>query len=172
MQNIEVKAPLRDRLKVEKKLSALGARPMWVRNQMDTFYRVPEGWLKIREAEGKPAELISYRRATGEAGPRVSDYDVLVVGDGAAARRLLERVLPADKVVEKERTLWIYEHTRIHLDRVARLGDFLELETVARDIPAEAAGEETRRVIDALALRDEEFIAVPYRELLQRPTAD
>jgi predicted adenylyl cyclase CyaB len=166
MQNIEVKAPLRDRLKVEKKLSALGARPMWVRNQMDTFYRVPEGWLKIREAEGKPAELISYRRATGESGPRVSDYDVLVVGDGAAARRLLGRVLPADKVVEKERTLWIYEHTRIHLDRVRGLGEYLELETVVEGMSPEEARQETARIVDVLGLDPAEFIAVPYRDLV------
>jgi predicted adenylyl cyclase CyaB len=166
MQNIEVKSPLQDRLKVEKKLSALGARPMWVRNQRDTFYRVPEGWLKLREAEGKPAELISYKRATGERGPRVSDYDVIVVGEGAAAKSLLGRVLPVDKVVEKERTLWIYEHTRVHLDRVKGLGEYLELETVVEGMDPGAALEETGRIVEVLGLNPAEFIAVPYRDLV------
>lgn len=168
MQNIEVKTPLAERARIEKKLSALGARPMWVRNQRDTFFDVPEGWLKLRETDGKPAELISYKRSSEHSGPRPSDYDVLVVGDGAAARRLLGRVLPLDRIVEKERTLWIYERTRVHLDRVGGLGEFLELETVVEPGKLEEAAAENARVVETLGLKAEEFIAESYRDLLAR----
>lgn len=168
MQNIELKTRLTDRAKIEKKLSALGARPMWVRNQRDTFFAVSEGWLKLRETEGKPAELISYRRSSEDSGPRPSDYDVLLVGDGAAALRLLSRVLPIDRVVEKERTLWIYEHTRVHLDRVGSLGEFLELETVVESGKLDEARAENARVVDTLGLDAAQFVAESYRDLLSR----
>jgi len=168
VQNIEVKTRLAERAKVEKKLSALGARPMWVRTQKDTFFVVSEGWLKLRESEGKPAELISYRRSSEHSGPRPSDYDVLLVGDGAAALRLLSRVLPIDRVVEKERTLWIYEHTRVHLDRVAKLGEFLELETVVEPGKLEEARAENARIVETLGLEETEFVAQSYRDLLGR----
>lgn len=172
MQNIEIKTPLHSRVDTERRLQALGARRVWTRRQKDTFFGVPNGWLKLREAGAEPAELISYRRSAPEGdgildGLRASDYDVLPVGDAESWKRLLGRVLPVETVVEKERTLWLYEHTRIHLDRVARLGEYLELETVVRDIPPEEARAETRRVIDALSLREHEFIHVPYRELLE-----
>lgn len=170
MQNIEIKTPLRDREKAERRLQALGARQMWTRPQVDTFFRVvsPSGWLKLRESEGRPPELISYERSTGSAAPRPSDYDVIVIKGPEAWKRLLGRVLPVEAVVEKERTLWIYEHTRVHLDRVRGLGEFLELETVVDDIPLEEARAETARLVETLALDPEEFISRPYKDLLRQ----
>lgn len=176
MRNIEVKTPLEDRAKAEARLEALGARRTWTRKQTDTFFAVagsgPGGsgaaWLKLREAEGRPPELISYERSTGHSGPRPSDYDVIVIKDPEDWKRLLSRVLPIEAVVRKERTLWIYEHTRIHLDRVEDLGDFLELETVVDEIPHAEAREESERVINALALDPAAFISVPYKDLLPR----
>ncbi len=169
MQNIEVKVALSDRARMEARLEALGARRMWTRRQVDTFFRVPEegGWLKVRESDGRPTELISYTRSTGHGGPRPSDYDVLIVKDPEAWKRLLGRVLPIEAVVEKERTLWIYEHTRVHLDRVEGLGEFLELETVVDEISQGDAWLENGRVVAALALDKAQFISVPYMDLLR-----
>jgi len=170
VQNIEIKTPLRDFAKIEARLVALGARKIWTARQTDTFFDVParSGWLKLRESEGRPPEVISYERSTGHAGPRPSHYDVLVVKDPEAWKSLLSRVLPILGIVRKERTLWIYEHTRIHIDRVEGLGDFLELETVVDDIPQEEAHTETKRIVDALDLDPAEFVALPYMELLRR----
>ena len=168
MQNIEVKSPLHDPEKTEIRLCALGARKMWTRRQVDTFFRVPSesGWLKLRESEGRPAELISYERSTGYAGPRPSNYDIVIVKDPPTWKRLLGRVVPVEIVVEKERTLWIYEHTRIHLDRVQDLGQFIELETVVDERSFEEARAETERVVEALALDAAEVLAVPYKDLI------
>ena len=166
MQNIEIKTPLRDRPSTEKRLEAMGARRMWIREQRDTFYEVPRGWLKLRETDETRPELISYERPTDYSGPRESNYDVVPVADAETWKRLLGRVLPLDKVVEKLRTLWVYEHTRIHLDEVTDLGDFLELETIVMDIDSDEAHAESERVIYALALDPDEFISVPYRDLL------
>ena len=168
MQNIEVKARLRDREAVEGRLQALGARREWTARQTDTFFRVPEGWLKLREAEGRAPELISYRRSTSEAGPRASQYDVRPLDDAGAWKRLLGRVLPVEGVVRKERTLWMRGHTRIHLDRVDGLGDFAELETVVEGIDPEGARAEAGGLAEALGLDPADFLSVPYLVLLRR----
>jgi predicted adenylyl cyclase CyaB len=169
VQNIEVKTPLHDWAKAETRLEALGAKRTWTRKQVDTFFKVPleAGWLKLREAEGRPPELIAYERTTSDSGPRPSDYEVAVVKDAELMKRLLARVLPVEGVVRKERTLWIYEHTRIHLDQVDGLGDFIELETVVDDIPLSEAREEADRLVHVLALDPQEFVAVPYMRLLE-----
>ncbi len=167
MQNIEIKARLEDRANVESRLKALGARCLWTLRQRDTFFAVPRGWLKIREATGRPPEAISYERAADCGGPRASHYDVIILQDAEAWKRLLSRVLPVDKIVEKERTLWIYEHTRVHLDRVDRLGDFLELETVVEGISVEEARRESQRVMDTLGVNAADLIALPYKDLVR-----
>ena len=168
MKNIEMKARLLDRRAAEDRLRAMGAREAWTARQTDTFFTVAQGWLKVREADGRPAEVISYRRSTGEAGPRPSDYDVLVVPDGEAWRRLLARVLPVRGVVKKERTLWLHRHTRVHLDRVDGLGEFLELEAVVEGIGESEARAEADALLAAVGAAVGDMVPVPYLELLAR----
>jgi predicted adenylyl cyclase CyaB len=166
MQNIEIKSPLLDRAFVESTLERLGASREWELHQRDTFFEVSAGWLKIREQEDCPVELISYRRSTDDSGPRASDYDVEPLRDAETWKRLLGRVLERRGVVDKRRTLWLLRHTRIHLDRVAELGDFLELETVVRGITPQEAAAETDEIIESLNLDRSGFLSVPYLELM------
>ena len=70
MKNIEIKSPLADRPGTEERLRSLGAKLEWTRRQVDTFFNSHSGWLKLREVEGCPAELISYRRSLENSGPR------------------------------------------------------------------------------------------------------
>lgn len=165
MRNIEIKAPLPDRGRVEAALVALGAREVWTQHQRDTFFRVEEGLLKMREQDGR-AELIAYRRSTDSTDPRPSDYHRRPLDDAAAWQTLLAHVHPVESVVEKDRTLWLFENTRIHLDRVEGLGDFLELETVLDGIDEESGRVENDLVIEKLALQRDTFLAVPYKTLL------
>ena len=144
----------------------MGARRLWLRTQRDTFFQVSKGWLKLRETDETRPEIISYTRSTDHSGPRESNYDVVPVADAETWKRLLGRALPLDKVVEKQRTLWVYEHTRIHLDEVVGVGSFLELETIIMDIDPDEAKAEVDRVIYALALNRDEFVSVPYRDLV------
>lgn len=166
MRNIEIKCVLSDRRAVEARLAELGAEEVWVARQRDTFYTVPRGWLKLREHEGGEAELIAYARATDTSGPRASDFERAVIDDVQLWKRLLAKALPVDIVVQKERTLWMYRHTRVHLDRVEDLGDYLELETLVGEIEEDEARAENEAVIEALALDRDSFLAVPYRDLL------
>jgi adenylate cyclase class IV len=166
MTNVEVKARVRDRAALLARIAALGARHEWTRRMRDTFFKVERGWLKLREAYGAPAELIAYERSTDASGPRGSSWEAAPVRDARALEKTLARVLPRDKVVEKERALYLHGATRIHVDRVDGLGDFVELETVVRDQPLEAAQRECAALMEALALVQEELVGVPYRDLL------
>ena len=167
MNNIEIKMRLADRGGMEVRLRELGACLEWVKHQVDTFYAVPRGWLKLREQEGDRPELIAYERPTDNAGPRASDYDLAPLHEAEHWKRFLGRFLDQEVVVRKERALWLYRHTRIHLDRVEELGDFLELETVVRDLTVAEAGVENQQVIETLGLDPKAYVAVPYRNLLR-----
>ena len=166
MKNIEIKTPVDSHEAIERKLVEIGAAKTWCRWQRDTFFNTSNGWLKIREAEGCAGELIGYERPVDESGPRPSTYDLFDLQEVERWRGMLERVLGTKQVVEKTRTLWIWKQTRIHLDRVNQLGEFLELEAVAKEITLEEAYDQAEFMIRELDLDAANFISVPYAEML------
>jgi predicted adenylyl cyclase CyaB len=166
VKNIEIKAPSPDIEGLKEQLGAIEASLQWTRRQRDTFFHVPQGYLKLRVVDGEQGELIAYRRAHG-SGPRPSDYDIASVDDPALLETVLARCLGVRGVVEKTRRLYLWRNTRIHLDEVHGLGRFVELETVARGISLREAEEEARKVIDLLGLDPSTFLDRPYLELLE-----
>jgi len=164
VQNIEIKAPSPPPSRLEEGLRALSARFVWTRRQRDVFFRVPRGYLKLRIPDEGGAELIAYAREPGSE-PRSSDYDLTPVSDPAGLERALARSLGVRGEVRKTRRLYLWRHTRIHLDEVEGLGSFLELEGVAREIPLREARREVERVIEALELEPATFLDRPYLEL-------
>lgn len=138
-RNIEIKARIEsvDALLPIARLCADGEAETI--EQDDTFFRVPHGRLKLRQFADGSAELIHYHRADGpEARP--SDYVRVPVADPAALREALTRGCGVLGRVRKRRLLLRLGQTRLHLDRVLDLGDFMELEVVLRDGQSDDAG--------------------------------
>ena len=69
-------------------------------------------------------------------------------------------------MVEKRRRLYLLDRTRIHLDQVRELGDFVELETVLGGAPEADAQAELARIAAGLEIRRETLVAVAYVDLL------
>jgi predicted adenylyl cyclase CyaB len=84
---------------------------------------------------------------------------------------VLSRALARTGTLEKTRRLLIHRNTRIHLDDVAGLGRFVELETVVRDHTDAEAEREHDAIVRSLGLSDAERIAVGYIDLLNRGDA-
>ncbi len=147
-RNVEIKARLRHRAPVEKAAAQLSGSGGELLVQEDTFFRCATGRLKLRIADGRPAELIFYRRPD-VAGPRTSDYSVVAVADGPGAKALLAAAVGVTGVVRKARRLYLVGQTRVHLDAVEGLGDFLELEYVLRPGQDPAEGEREVRALMA-----------------------
>jgi len=162
--NLEYKGQLCDITATEDALAALGARHAGTLHQRDTYFQVEHGRLKLREQEND-VEMIAYTRAEG-GGDRWSCYTRTPVTDAAATRAGLSRRHGVRGVVEKTRRLWLYENARIHLDRVTRLGDFLEIEVVDPSDPATAQALLAQLLI-VLDLRQDDGIASSYIDLLQ-----
>ena len=130
-QNIEIKCRRDDLETVRQKAVWLGAEDKGLLRQRDTFFNAYQARLKLREL-GDRAELISYNRPDSTEA-RSSDYVVIPVADPEAMRSVLEHGLGSTGTVKKVRHLFLYRHTRIHLDEVDGLGSFVELETVLSD---------------------------------------
>jgi len=164
MRNIELKARLRDRRAALAACEALGARPMGDIHQVDTYFQVRHGRLKLREAMPGHAELVHYHRAD-TAGPKGCDYTLERVE--ASIKTTLTAALGVVAVVDKVRTLYLWENVRIHLDAVAGLGDFIEFEAVLDAAHGEEDGfAKLELLIARFGILPEEHLGQSYLELV------
>jgi predicted adenylyl cyclase CyaB len=165
LKNLEAKFRLSDLVEAERRAAAIGYTRRAILEQRDTFFRVANGKLKLREETGR-AVLIFYHRI--ENGPlMLSNYEIVQVADPARTLRMLEDALGTIAVVEKVRTLMMRDNVRLHLDRVANLGLFGEIEAVIAD------GEDPERsrgavdeIVAALGVTPGDLIDVSYFEML------
>lgn len=136
-------------------------------HQDDTFFTVPHGRLKLREFSDGAGELIQYQRADAD-GPKRSDYVIAPVTDPDLLRQALDRALGRLGRVRKQRILVLVGSTRLHLDRVEGLGDFLEIEVVLRPEQTEADGQaEALDLMRRLGVRETDLVRGAYLDLLR-----
>ena len=134
--------------------------------QDDTFFTCTSGRLKLRAFGDGRGELVAYQRPDA-IGPKTSDYSIAPVADPDTLRATLARALGLAGRVVKRRTLLMAGRTRLHLDRVDGLGDFLELEVVLRDGECGADGEAIAHALLArLHIEPGALVAGAYVDLL------
>jgi predicted adenylyl cyclase CyaB len=169
MRNLEIKtrveslAPFRARLRGMK-----GAVRESALRQMDWYFRVPKGRLKLRVHGGRRSgTLIAYIRPD-RTSARTSEFQVLPTADAAGVRRLLKRMLGVRACVRKRRDVWFYRNARIHLDAVDGLGCFVEIEVVVTDGRAQARAlmKDLRKV---LRIEPTALLAGSYGDLTAKP---
>ena len=165
-RNVEIKARLADPAAVEARAAALAGHGPTTIVQDDTFFRCAAGRLKLRAFADGTGELIFYRRADAE-GPKESSYVRAPTAEPAATRAALTLAYGVAGRVVKTRRLYLAGRTRIHLDAVDGLGDFLELEVVlADDEPADAGVAEAHALMKALGVWPGDLVATAYVDLL------
>jgi adenylate cyclase class IV len=167
-RNVEVKARIDGIEVLLPRARALADGPEVRIEQDDTFFHCAHGRLKLRQFGDGTGELIHYERAD-TAGPKLSDYVRAPAADPAALRDALTRAQGVIGRVRKTRWLLMTGPTRIHLDRVESLGDFIELEVVLRDGQGAAEGEAiAERLMAALGIASAQRVAGAYLDLLAR----
>lgn len=124
--NIEIKAKCFHSGKVEAFLLSNGARFVGLDHQVDTYFHVPSGRLKLRQGNIENS-LIFYHRPD-QQGPKQSDFSLAKVDDGATMKTVLANALGIKVVVDKYRKIFFINNVKFHLDEVPGLGHFVEIE--------------------------------------------
>jgi predicted adenylyl cyclase CyaB len=166
--NIEIKAVLKHRAEVEAIAARRSDAAPEIIYQYDVFFRCEGARIKLRILGPNHGELIRYARAN-VAEVRRSNYTIARTTDPYVLLDILTATLGRTGEVRKTRTLYLIGQTRVHLDCVDGLGDFLELEVVLRPDQGDAEGE---HIADAF-LRDfridkQDLLAEAYVDLLAR----
>lgn len=159
--NLELKIKLTSHSNVEKILKNNGAEFKGILMQKDVYYKCKNGLLKLR-IENNTFTLIKYLR--DEKGKRWSNYELLEL-KGKNPEKYLSEILPVETIVQKNRKLYLYDNTRIHLDTVKKLGAFLELETLLVNGKSDATLR-FNKIKKMLNIENEEQIRKSYKNLL------
>ncbi|ATA51835.1 adenylate cyclase [Variovorax boronicumulans] len=172
-RNIEIKA----RIDSVDRIAAIAATladqgPLEIA-QDDTFFRCEKSAdrLKLRTFAPDRAELIFYRRADS-TGPKESFYLITPTATPDALRESLTLAWGQAGRVRKQRRLFLVGRTRVHLDRVEGLGEFLELEVVLQEgEPAEAGVAEAHALMARLGVAESQLVQGAYVDLLRAQAA-
>ncbi len=169
--NIEIKARLTDLQATQRLVEAIADGPPQTLQQTDTFFACTHGRLKLREIGDGSGELIAYQRAD-VADIKQSDYEISHVADVESLKHVLRRALGESVVVEKTRLLYLIGQTRVHLDRVTGLGDFLELEVVLMPHQTAADGQAIAGgLMRSFEIREQDLLATAYADMLESNSA-
>jgi predicted adenylyl cyclase CyaB len=165
-RNVEIKAKVSDIADLMERSKHLATSGPTVIHQDDTFFGCASGRMKLRAFQDGNGQLIFYRRENAE-GPKTSFYDVAPTHDADRLRGTLSHAYGQVGRVIKERTLYLVGRTRIHIDRVQELGDFMELEVVLHDEEDASSGiKEAHELITALGISKDSLIDCAYVDLL------
>lgn len=162
--NFEFKARLKDESRIRAALKRLRARYVGTDHQLDTYYRVPTGRLKVREGKIENA-LIFYQR-TNSARPRRSSIELMLLPRRNALRAILSGALRPQVVVDKRREIFFVGSVKIHLDRVRGLGKFVEVEAITRTGRLHHARIQARRIQRLFGIAPADIIARSYSDMV------
>lgn len=165
-RNVEIKARIESIDSMSVKAATLADEGPMEIIQDDTFFACNNGRLKLRVLSPDEGQLIFYRRANRKS-PKECFYLISHTSSPNALRESLTLAYGQVGRVRKNRTLYLVGRTRIHLDRVQDLGNFLELEVVLEENEDLKTGETIAQdLMQKLGVLPEHLIERPYIDLL------
>jgi predicted adenylyl cyclase CyaB len=166
-ENIEIKAICIDLNAAEERIKEITRLSPKDDYQVDTYFNITHGRLKLRESTIDGNYLIPYVRAD-EAGPRKSYYEKIIVDNPGIVKQLFSMLMGIHIVVSKKRRIFIDDNVRIHLDQVENLGTFIEIEAVMDSTNNDKKVEiqKVHRLMDLIGISEADLIPFSYESLL------
>ena len=171
-RNVEIKARLTNIAMQRDIARRLANSPSTIEKQTDFFFHVPKGRLKLRQLSDNSGQLIFYVRPD-QSGPKTSEYMISHTDDPNSLRTVLDTAFGVRGVIRKTREIFIVGRTRIHLDKLEDLGEFLELEVVLeKDEAPEEGWPEAKHLMAVLKIYPEDLVNSAYIDLLTNDPAN
>lgn len=164
--NIEIKAQCSHPDRIKAILNEKGARFVGTDHQVDTYYKVPEGRLKLRQGNIENA-LIYYIRGN-QAGPKTSHIKLFKTTSGEELQDLLTTALGVLTLVDKSREIYFIKNVKFHIDQVQGLGSFVEIEAIddSGTYSLEELQYQCDRYLELFEIQPNQLVAVSYSDLL------
>ena len=135
-------------------------------HQVDTYFNVPIGRLKLREGNIENA-LIQYVREN-KAGNKTSNVLLYHHQPDRSLKEILINALGIKAVVDKCRRIYFIGNVKFHFDTVTALGTFVEVEAIDKDgtIGKEKLQAQCDHYAALFNIAKEDLIAVSYSDMI------
>ncbi len=166
--NVEIKARCPDPSFIRNYLVNNSTDLKGVDEQTDTYFNVTNGRLKLREGIIEN-NLIFYDRSD-QAGPKSSHFHLVKVEDAKGLKDVLEKSCGVKMIVRKRREIYYIANVKFHIDELAELGSFVEIEAgniLANKTEAELL-EQCNFYLKEFCINREDLIAESYSDMLMK----
>jgi len=137
-------------------------------HQIDTYFKIPNGRLKLRQ--GNVENNLIYYNRPNTAAPKKSKvllYQPQKTGD---LKAILEAVHEVLCVVDKQREIYFIDNVKFHLDTVKGLGTFVEIEAIdeTNEMDYDVLLKQCNDFMSKLEISTKDLIAVSYSDLIMQ----
>lgn len=169
--NIEIKARSRNHDQIRAFLQSRRADFRGRDHQIDTYFKVNNGRLKLRE--GNIENYLIYYQWEDKDGPKKSEVLLFESNPASPLKAMLAQANGILAVVDKQREIYFIDNVKFHLDIVEGLGAFVEIEAIDEDgsIGQERLREQCSKYLKQLKLEESDLISASYSDLLLNEAA-
>lgn len=164
--NVEIKAKCSQPEKIKLILENRNAEFKGIDHQIDTYFIATKGRLKLREGNIENT-LIHYLRPN-QAGPKQSQVSLYHPEPNSTLKEVLAKAMGVRTVVDKHRAIYFIDNVKFHIDKVKKLGSFVEIEAIDKDgnIGQEKLLEQCNFYLSLFEISQDELIDCSYSDLL------
>ncbi len=163
--NIEIKARSTRNDKIRSILKSKKADFKGTDHQVDTYFKVLDGRLKLRQGNIENS-LIFYRRENTSE-PKESDVSLYRAKEISDLKQVLINALGELVTVDKQREIYFIDNVKFHLDKVKNLGEFVEIEAIGKqEKERESLLKQCNYYLQLFEINEEDLISVSYSDML------
>jgi adenylate cyclase class 2 len=163
--NVEIKARCGNQDKIRNILKTLNADFRGIDHQIDTYFNVPVGRLKLRE--GNIENYLIYYQRENLDGPKESQVILFHNNPRSSLKSILQNALGTLVSVDKTREIYLLDNVKFHLDSVVELGSFIEIEAIDFDGSRgrDVLHEQCKKYMSLLEISSDDLISHSYSDL-------
>src|SRR3989338_6066996 len=163
--NIEIKARCENHEKIRAILTSHKANFRGTDHQIDTYFNVNKGRLKLRE--GNIENFLIYYTRENKEGPKQSDVILYKTEPKSSLKNILLNSLGILAIVDKIREIYFIDNVKFHIDTVKGLGTFIEIEAIDTNgtVTKEKLLEQCNNFLSLFDIPKDDLISVSYSDL-------
>ena len=164
--NIEIKAKSDNHNKIRKILKSKNAEFKGIDNQIDTYFNVKSGRMKLREGNIEN-NLIHYQR-DNKKGPKSSTVLLYKSAPDSELKNILSKAIGIKVIIDKQREIYFIDNVKFHIDTVKNLGEFVEIEAISKtdSVNEQDLLKQCQFYMDLFQISENDLISVSYSDLM------